>query len=184
MAPCLISKEPLIKPRLLILGNARHGKDTVAELLRDRHGYTFVSSSYVCGEKAVRPALAERGIVYDSMADCYADRVNHRAFWYDTIAAYNTPADRLAREVLKQADIYVGMRSGREYRVARPLFDAVLWVDASGRGLPPEPRSSMDIDYDIFDMERIDNGGDLDQLTRNVDRIADYLGRSAKAVAA
>ena len=32
-------------PRLLILGHCRHGKDTLAEILRDEFGMTFESSS-------------------------------------------------------------------------------------------------------------------------------------------
>ena len=32
---------PVRKPKLLVIGHARHGKDTVSELLRDRHGFSF-----------------------------------------------------------------------------------------------------------------------------------------------
>ena len=40
----------MANPKLLIIGHARHGKDTVAEILRDTHGYDFVSSSGMRGE--------------------------------------------------------------------------------------------------------------------------------------
>ena len=31
-------------PKILVLGHGRHGKDTVAEMLRDRHGLSFTGS--------------------------------------------------------------------------------------------------------------------------------------------
>jgi hypothetical protein len=155
--------------RLLILGWARHGKDTAAEYLRDKHGVRFASSSYFLAEKVVMPELSKRGIEYASLDDCYADRVNHRALWRDIIAEYNgdDPA-RLARAILADCDCYVGMRTAHEYAAAKPLFDHVLWVDASARGLPPEGRDSMDIDY-APDMIRIDNSGTLEQLRGHLD---------------
>ena len=33
------------KPKLLIIGNMRHGKDSFAEILNEEFGYTFESSS-------------------------------------------------------------------------------------------------------------------------------------------
>lgn len=157
------------KPRLLILGYARHGKDTVAEILRDDFGFAFVSSSMFLAEKVVVPYLAERGITYDSLEAAYEDRVNHRAAWHHAIAAYNeNDPTLLAREILKVADIYVGMRSQREYEAVYALFDAVLWVSAEDRGLPPEPRSSMDISYELGRMHFINNSGTLADLHEEV----------------
>lgn len=155
--------------KLLVIGHARHGKDTVAELLRDRHGLTFQSSSFFAAEQVCRPYMAERGVVYRTFDECYADRVNHRAAWHDAIVEFNRadPA-LLAKEILKVANVYVGMRSHREYLAARDLFDAVLWVDASQR-MPPEPATSMNIPFDD-DMIVIDNNADLHSLQREVDR--------------
>lgn len=163
---------PVRLPKLLIIGYARHGKDTVAELFRDRYGYKFVSSSLFLAERVVRPAMeTELGITYETLGDCYEDRVNHRAFWYDKISAFNEEdPGRLAKAVLEEADIYVGMRSNREYLGTTELFDRVIWVDGSGRGLPPEDRSSMDIDYVPSEMYRIDNGGKLADTIMQVDR--------------
>lgn len=170
--------------KLLVLGYARHGKDTVAEYLRDDFGMDFRSSSHFLAEACVRPYLAERGITYATLDECYADRVNHRAAWHDAIAAYNAEdPTKLAREILKVADIYVGLRSNREYVAARPLFDAVLWVDASARGLPPEPRSSMDIEYDPYRMLVVHNSRDLDHLRAEVRRVHGAALSLAKAAA-
>lgn len=146
--------------RILVVGHARHGKDTVAEILRDQHGMTFASSSWTLAEVCCRPYLAARGITYDSIDECYADRVNHRAAWHDAISEFNRDdPTSLARVILAKADIYVGMRSNREYRACLDagLFDAIWWVDASGRGVPPEPRDSCDIDFNPECMTLIDN---------------------------
>jgi len=156
--------------KLLIIGPARHGKDTAAEYLRDRHGLSFISSSAFLAETVIRPALAGRGMFYDSLAACYADRVNHRALWRELIEDFNRedPA-RLAREILALADCYVGMRMARELWASRALFDAILWIDASGRGLPPESRESMDITFDPAWMIRIDNGGPVEAMFAQLD---------------
>jgi hypothetical protein len=170
------------KTKLLVVGHARHGKDTVAELLRDRHGLSFLSSSFFAAEAVCRPYLAVRGIVYPTLDECYADRVNHRAEWHDAITEFNRddPA-RLTKAILKVANVYVGMRSDREYHVARDLFDAVLWVDASGRGLPPEPTSSMNITYDPGTMITVDNNHDLASLEQEVDRVVASLFQKERA---
>lgn len=161
----------MTKPRLLILGHARHGKDTVAEILRDKHGFDFRSSSFFVAEQVVRPELARRGIVYDSLEDCYADRVNHRATWRDIIADYNeADPSRLSAAILEVADVYVGMRTHREFVASVYLFDAILWVDASRRGVPPEGRDSMDIEYNAKLMWWIDNNGSLSDLENEAGR--------------
>lgn len=165
-----------MKPKLLILGHARHGKDTVAEMLRDRHGFSFASSSYFAMQKVIRPALAEIGINYTSDEECYADRVNHRGFWYDKICEYNGGGpSRLAEEILVDHDMYVGMRANDEYVASRPMFDFVVWVDSSGRGIPPEDSSSMTIEYDPQRMVLINNGGTLEDLAAAIDDLIDML---------
>lgn len=156
--------------KILILGHARHGKDTAAEYLRDRHGVSFISSSLFLAEHVVMPQLEQRGICYTDLATCYADRVNHRALWREIIEDYNRDdAARLAKAILATADCYVGMRMQREFKASRPLFGAVLWIDASARGLPPESADSMTIAFDPAVMLRIDNGGTLRQLQVQLD---------------
>lgn len=164
------------KPRLLIIGYARHGKDTVAEILRDRHGFSFVSSSYAAAELVCRPWLAERGITYATLDECYDDRVNHRAAWYDAISAFNAEdPTRLARMIFETNDMYVGMRSAREYEATRGLVDLVVWVDAGGRGLPREDPSSNDLRFEPGLMYLISNDGTFDDLRDRVDELVRYV---------
>ena len=155
--------------RILVLGHARHGKDTVGEFLQLDHGLRTVSSSLFLAETVMVPYFAARGETYASLDACYADRVNRRQEWFEEIARYNRedPA-RTAREILDGADVYVGMRSPIEFEASRALFDRIVWVDASGRGVPPEPVTSCGIAYDPETMDRIRNDGTVEDLRATV----------------
>lgn len=180
-----------MKPKLLVLGHARHGKDTVSELFATRFGLSFVSSSYFVAERAVRPALELAGISYSSLDACYADRVNHRAAWFNAIADYNSgdPA-KLGRELFSEHDIYCGLRSLREFVALyrESAFDVCIWVDrstakswiANGKtylkgdlqevdcSVPPESRLSCSVTPNLADFV-LDNNGSLDDLSLQVD---------------
>lgn len=158
--------------KLLVTGYARHGKDTVCNILSENFGLSFVSSSYFVAERAVRPYLEERGIIYRTLEECYADRVNHRAHWYDAITDYNTPdLARLGRELFAERDIYCGLRSFDEFSAQRAegIFDFSIWVDAIHRE-PPEHWSSITIRREDCDFVLDNNRGleDLKIRTRNL----------------
>lgn len=156
------------RPRILVLGHARHGKDTVAAILTRDHGLRCASTSMAAAQ-VVRLALFEEGITYESDEACFADRVSHRSLWFDTIADLNDPDPAtLVRHILSDHDVVVGLRSARELAASADLFDAVWWIDASGRGVSPEPRTSMDIVFNPARMVRIDNGGSLADFERSV----------------
>ena len=171
-----IPKERLMHPKLILLGHARHGKDTVADLLRDRHGFKPMGSSLFACERVIMPWFRSKGIPYTSWSACYADRVNHRDIWFQLICEFNRkePA-RLARLLFEAGhDVYVGMRSAREFEAARHLADVVVWVDALGR-LPPEPADSFDIDPAAVCDWRIDNNGSPELLEERVDDFVRWL---------
>ncbi len=151
--------------KILIIGHGQHGKDTAAEILRDRCDLSFLSSSRACLDAFIWSMLRHRYLTKD---ECFEDRVNHRDWWYRAIYLYNSP-DRtnLSRLILDQANCYVGMRSRVEYEASVGMYDFVLWVDASKRKLL-EPSSSMNIHYDSSYMIRIDNNGTLEDLTSNL----------------
>jgi hypothetical protein len=164
----------MARPRVLILGHGRHGKDTVAEYLCDRTGLTFRSSSLFLAEKIVMPELAKRGICYPTVGECYDDRGNHRDAWFEIIAKSNeADLTKLARGILREANCYVGMRSLREFDATRGLFDHILWVDATGRGIPED--STMGIEFETG-MVRIDNGFTLTATYWQLDAWADSVG--------
>lgn len=181
---------PLIRakfPKIILLGYARHGKDTVADILRDRYGFQVNSSSMFCAEKVLMPYFNSRVPGYSpqenrtyrhyaTLEECYEDRVNFRDIWFQQIEAYNTPdPSRLCREMFEAGnDIYVGMRSAMEFRAAQKLADLVVWVDASGRGLPPESTDSCTVTSDMADYI-LPNNGTLEDLVDAVDHFVSLI---------
>jgi hypothetical protein len=154
-----------VKLKLMILGYARHGKDTVAEILREHHKLKIVSSSLAAAERVMVPYFKSIGINYASLEECYVDRVNHRSEWYDQIKAFNTPdLARLAREIYSENDVYIGIRNAEEFQAARKegLFQYSIWVDRS-KHEPAESISSNTMDSSMADYI-IDNNGTLEQL--------------------
>jgi len=141
--------------KLLIIGNARHGKDTVAEYIQSMTGLSFQSSSMAAAEHIIFPELADK---YKTLKECFDDRVNHRNLWYDMICKFNKDdPSRLARNILHCHDICVGMRSDVEVLHSRCLFDLVIWVDA-GMRVPAEPKSSCTVTADHADVVILNNG--------------------------
>lgn len=141
------------KKKIGIFGYARHGKDTVAEMLARKLDYYFCSSSlFVCGE-AVYPFLAPK-YGYRTIEDCFEDRVNHRAEWKELITFYNKDdKSRLAKKLLVDNDIYVGMRCKDELSacIEQDIFDILIWVCDPRKSV--EPVSSCTIRYEDFNWD-------------------------------
>lgn len=155
--------------KLLIIGHGRHGKDTVAEYLRDKYNLTFKSSSMHCAENVVYPALKDR-YGYTSVEECFEDRSAHRAEWFNLISGYcEKDLARIGREIFEVSDIYCGLRNKREFHaiINNALADMVIWVDRSDY-LPNEPGDSMSLHPWMADFV-IDNNGTLDQFYKNID---------------
>lgn len=163
------------KPRLLIIGHGRHGKDTVAEMIHDTMNLKFTSSSHFVAEECIWPTWGkERYHSFDAM---FEDRVNFRKTWKDLILAYNTPnKTRTASTMLARGyDMYVGMRSIEEFRACMEidLFDLVIWVDGSDRH-PPESPESMELESPLAQYH-IDNNGTLEDLNKEVLKLQEHL---------
>lgn len=158
-------------PKILILGHARHGKDTFAEILRDHMGLKFKSSSVAASEIFLYDTLKDK-YGYKTPEECFEDRVNHRQEWHELIVDYNKDdRARLAKDILKEADCYVGMRSGLEIDECKKqgLFNIIVWVDASER-LPLEPKESFNIDVSYADFI-VPNNGTYEEFEEKVLRI-------------
>jgi hypothetical protein len=162
-------------PKLLVIGHGRHGKDTVCEILRDRYGFRFQSSSEFCARKFIYDELKLK-YGYADYEQCYRDRHNHRSEWYDMIHAYcQDDYARLGRDIFAENDIYCGLRNKSEFHAMRNtgVFDYCVWVDRSDHA-PPEPRDSMNLEIWMAD-HVIDNNSTLEVLHRSVGDLADYL---------
>lgn len=164
-----------IKPKLLIIGNARHGKDTLAELLNEEFAYTFESSSQSAANIFLYDLLKDK-YNYSTPEECFEDRVNHREEWYNAICEYNKDdRARLAKGILERSDCYVGMRDRGEIVecLKQGVFDLVVWVDASER-LPLEDASSFNIDKSCADII-IENNGTFEEFKAKVSRFGKTL---------
>lgn len=155
------------RPRILILGHGRHGKDTTAEIISEIMGLKFISSSRFVAEEIIWPMWGQER--YATFEDMFEDRVNFRATWKNLILAYNTPdLTRTTRTMLERGyDIYVGMRDPDEYISSKDQFDLILWVDRS-KECPPEDKSSMGIVFNPSQMVIIDNNEDLQFLNNQI----------------
>jgi hypothetical protein len=164
-----------MKKKLLVIGHGRHGKDTVCEILRDEYGYTFESSSKFCSKLFIYDDLKDK-YGYANEEECYADRHNHRAEWYNAICDYNVPdAATLGREMFDAYDIYCGLRNKREFFAMQNtgVFDYCIWVDRSNH-LPSESKDSMSLEQWMSDYT-IDNNGTLDDLWFNIRQLMSYI---------
>jgi len=162
-------------PNLMICGYARHGKDTFAEMLAKYANMTFESSSHFAARQVVYPVLKDK-YDYETLEQCYEDRVNHREEWFDLIRAYNEDdLCRLSREIFKVHDMYVGIRNPAEFFAARDagIFDLSIWVEASQRH-PPEPNTSNGMQRSMCDLV-VENNHPIDQLDLKAQRLAGVI---------
>ncbi|MEK6811930.1 MAG: hypothetical protein AABX91_00610 [Nanoarchaeota archaeon] len=153
------------KKRLIVAGYGRHGKDTFCEMLREIANYTFTTSSFVASQIVFDEIGGAYG--YKNAPDCWEDRANHRAEWYEIITKYNTPdKSRLGRRIFEGFPVYCGIRNFDEFNALkeRGLFDLSVWIDASLR-MPPEAGSSMTVRREDCDIV-VDNNGGLEELER------------------
>ena len=163
------------KPKLLIIGHGRHGKDTVCEILKQEYGFNFESSSAFCAKKFIYDELKGK-YGYQSYEDCYRDRHNRRSEWFDMIHDYcRDDYARLGRDIFAENDIYCGLRNKIEFHAMRNtgVFDYCIWVDRSDH-LPLEDRSSMNLEIWMADYV-IDNNGTLEDLRRGKRQLADNI---------
>lgn len=155
-------------PKLLVIGHGRHGKDTVSDILCDNFKLSFISSSMFACNRFIYDDLKSK-YNYTTLEECYSDRHNHRAEWYNAISSFceHDPA-KLGKAIFSEHDIYCGLRNVREFDAMREqnVFDAAIWVDRSEH-LPTEDSSSMTLNKEMADYV-INNNGTLDELTSKV----------------
>lgn len=161
------------------MGYGRHGKDTVAAMIANRTGLKWGSSSMIALHHVVWPVMSKETIFegeyprYDSPLECFADRHNRRAEWHELIKHYNTPDKaRLAKDVLANYDMYVGMRCQQEFYASRDLFDLVIWVDASLRN-EDESSDSCTVDRRMADFV-INNNRTTEHLSKILNAIFSF----------
>lgn len=161
--------------KILIIGHARHGKDTVAEFLKELVGYTYESSSEAASRIFLYDALKDK-YGYKNPQECFEDRVNHRQEWHDLIVEFNKDDKaRLAKEILKNSNIYVGMRSNVEAEECfkQDLFYLVIGVYDPRKAL--EPETSFNIDIREASDVMIINDGTLEELKEKIKNLVTLI---------
>lgn len=160
--------------KILILGYGRHGKDSVADIIKEKTKLKHISSSMMANKLVVYDKLKTR-YNYKTEEECFEDRANHREEWYQLICEYNKEdKSKLTKEILKEHDMYVGLRDKIEFDHVKDLFDFILWVDASKRcsNLPFDSTLKIGKEYaDII----IDNNGTMNQLIDKTIRLLKFL---------
>jgi hypothetical protein len=156
--------------KYIVVGHKQHGKDTVSALLSERLNVTWASSSLFACKKAVFPTLSKL-YGYTSIQECYDDRDNHRAEWFNLICEYNKDdLARLGKEIFDEHDIYCGLRNIHELKalVERVPNIIVIWVYGSMRK-PLEDINSFTITQAHADVI-IDNNAGLEDLKTEITR--------------
>lgn len=119
------------KRRVIIIGHQQHGKDYASEYLKRKYGLTYSSSSWFACQLFLFEQMRESH-GYESPEDCFADRHNHTAYWYEAIRAFNDPVrNRLSDLIFAQNDIYCGMRDLDEFNATNK--DVTIFIDAERR---------------------------------------------------
>ena len=160
---------------LLIIGHARHGKDTLAEIWDEVYGLRHQNSSMMCARIFIYDALKDK-YGYNSVEECFEDRVNHRQEWFEMISKYNSPdKSSIGTAIMSRVDCYTGMRCKQEIEAckAKGLFKLIIWVDASDRHGPEDP-SSFDITEDDADII-IQNNGTLEEFREKAIRLGRFV---------
>lgn len=163
--------------KIVIAGHGRHGKDTLAEFLRDQYGLSFSSSSWMACNLFIYNAIRHQ-FGYTNIDDCYADRGNHRQLWFDMIVDFNTPdLARLGKAIFSQHPVYCGIRNKDELNALKKEHDVlVIWVDASKRK-PLEPSTSMTVSQDDAHLI-LSNNGTLEEFHKNIRSMAAFFNLS------
>lgn len=162
--------------RFMIFGNKQHGKDTACEYLYQKYGLKYESSSFFACKLFLFEQMKEE-FGYDSIEQCFADRHNHRKYWYEELRKYNDgDRARLGRAIYANASVYCGIRDKEEFDALKQagLVDLSIWIDASAR-MPLESAESIKVTRDDADII-IENNGSLEEFYTKLSNLFDTLG--------
>ena len=163
-------------PKVMVVGHARHGKDTVCEYLRDFHGLSFMSSSLAAVVSAIWPVLSIK-YGYKDLDECFHDRFSHRAEWFELISEYtNSNLTRLADDIFTHSDIYCGVRRQEELTAISVKYDLmIIIVSAMERVGKGESSNSFTLRLPIFsnlnNSFSINNDSTIEDLYDNIDKL-------------
>jgi uncharacterized HAD superfamily protein len=159
------------KTNILILGYKEHGKSTLSDIICKYTNLSSEDSSKSAAKIFIYDKLKNK-YGYKSFKECYEDRRNKRKEWYDLIVDYNKyDKCRLAKNIIKENNIYVGMRRTDEVINCNEigLFDYIVGIYDPRK--EHESKDSCDIDIFKYSDFTIFNNGDLSDLEKKVKKI-------------
>lgn len=115
---------------IVVVGSAQHGKDTVGEFIEKHSDLKCTASSETALELFLFKELSEKH-GYKTIQEAYENRHKNRKEWFEAIQDYNKEdKTRLAREVMKKGNVYLGMRDPQELHACleENVFDLTLGV--------------------------------------------------------
>lgn len=152
--------------KLLVLGHAQHGKDTVADYIALHLGLLSTSSSKFAIEDWIFEKDSKN---FKSPDDMYERRNEIRTFLFEEIKqSLAGDLSSLGRKIFKNNDIYVGCRNSEEVIAIQNagLVDLTIFVDASERK-EPESKESCNITKELADII-IDNNSTVEVLEKRL----------------
>jgi len=161
--------------KICIIGHARHGKDTLAEIFKQQLNMKFSSSSEFACNLFIYEKLKDI-YNYNNPKECFDDRIYKRKDWFDLITKYNEKdKSRLAKEILKENDCYVGLRNKDELLkcIQDNIFDFIIWVDASQRE-QLETNRSITVTKDFADII-IENNTTIEEFEKKALRLIELI---------
>lgn len=162
--------------KILILGHARHGKDTVAELICKHTNLLYQATSFLAYQIFIYDELINKhNHKYDSIYAAFNDRFQHRNLLYNMIKEYNkNDKASLAKDVLQHCDIYVGMRDVDEVIESKlqNIFD--LTIGVYNPNIKHEDISSNTVDVFKYSDILIINDSTLIDLENKIIKLTKY----------
>lgn len=121
--------------KLIVNGHAQHGKDYLSDLLAKELGMRKLNASMFFSETVMLRAFPGQ---WTCVEDCYLDRVNHRALWYQMMRMGDWQ-----KRLMEISDIFCGHRNISEHvEMSFGSSEPYLRVWVEWEGKPAEPASS------------------------------------------
>jgi hypothetical protein len=156
---------------IILMGYGDSGKGTACKMLLEKLDISSISSSFLACKLFMFDKLKDE-FGYKTVQECYDDRRNHRAVWFDSIKSFNSEdLCRLGRILFATYSVYDGVRNREEFYALKAdgLFDLSIWIDAEDR-VAPESSDSISVtkyDADVIVL----NGGDEHEFLARVERL-------------
>ncbi len=152
---------------VILMGYGDCGKGTACKFLMNELGVSSISSSFLACKLFMFEKLKDQ-FGYKTEQECYDDRRNYRAIWYNEIRAFNDEdLCALGKILFANYTIYDGIRNKEEFYALKEqgLFDLAIWIDSSER-IENESADSMSLSKEDADIVLLNNGTEKEFLER------------------